>query len=232
VFKDELYSMLKAIGIMFLGLCLVVFICVVNNIEGDVEAAPDETMVTTAATEETAEETTAPTEETVFVTEPSTEPTIEKPKETEPTDIPELPSEPPSKPVSEEKKENVGMTELEMLACVIYQEAGGNGSCDDCRRYVADIVLNRVNDSRFPDSIYKVLTAKNQYGKFYKTGIRWPSRAKKAVEQDAVARAYRIAEEVLNGQHSKLYGEGYVWQAGFEQGDDGFWCCGHYYGRS
>lgn len=130
-----------------------------------------------------------------------------------------------------EQKPKIDPKELEMLACVIYQEAGGNGSCDNCRRYVADIVLNRVKDKRFPNTMKKVLTAKYQYGRFYWTGVKWPERAKNAGEKKAVERAYRIAKEVLSGQHSKLYGKGYIWQAGFKQGTDGFWCCGHFYGR-
>lgn len=146
-------------------------------------------------------------------------------EETEPV------SEATEAPVPTERTPVIDPDELEMLACVIYQEAGGNGSCDDCRRYVADIVLNRVADDRFPDTMYEVLTAEGQYGRLYWTGIKWADRASNPGEADAVARAYRIAEEVLSGQHSKLYGQGYVWQAGFKQGTDGFWCCGHYYGR-
>ena len=122
-------------------------------------------------------------------------------------------------------------TDLDLLACVIYQEAGGNRSCDTCRRRVADVVLNRVADPRFPNTIREVLTAKNQYGRFYYTGVKWPSRSKNASEKDAVARAYRIAEEVMNGQHSELYGKGYIWQAGFKQGSNRIYCCGHYYGK-
>ena len=118
-----------------------------------------------------------------------------------------------------------------MLACVIYQEAGGNGSCDDCRRYVADIVLNRIEHPEFPDTMEAVLTAQGQYGMFHWTGIKWAERAKYDVEKEAVARAYRIAGEVLSGQHSKLYGQGYIWQARHEQGTEGFRCCGHWYGR-
>lgn len=130
----------------------------------------------------------------------------------------------PTKPV-------INPDELEMLACVIYQEAGGDRQCDECRRRVADVVLNRVNDPRFPNTIRKVLTAKNQYGKFYKTGVVWPKRAKYAGEKHAVERAYRIAEEVLSGHHSELYGKGYIWQATFKQSRDNVYCCGHYYGR-
>ena len=156
------------------------------------------------------------------------EPVIAEPvPEKEPEPSPE--KEPEKKPEKETPK--INKKELEMLACVIYQEAGGNGSCDNCRRYVADIVLNRIKDKRFPNTMEKVLTAKRQYGRFYWTGIKWPARAKNASEKKAVERAYRIAEEVLSGKHSKVYGKGYIWQAGFKQGTDGFWCCGHYYGR-
>lgn len=122
-------------------------------------------------------------------------------------------------------------SDLELLACVIYQEAGGNECCDTCRRRVADVVLNRVADPRFPNTIKAVLTAKNQYGRYYYTGVVWPSRAKNKYEKDAVARAYRIAEEVLNGQHSDLYGKGYVWQASFKQGSSQIYCCGTYFGK-
>ena len=134
-------------------------------------------------------------------------------------------------PTYADKHPTIDPDELEMLACVIYQEAGGNRSCDDCRRYVADIVLNRIEHPKFPNTMEGVLTAHGQYGTLYLTGIKWPERAKYETEKEAVERAYRIAEEVLSGQHSKLYGQGYIWQAQFIQGTEGFWCCGHWYGR-
>ena len=203
------------------------------------ESVTEESTVTEPVTEpsketepkptETPKETPKETEPKPTETEPATEPKpTETPKETEPATEPK-PTEPDKKKEESTKKNN--MSDLEMLACVIYQEAGSDSICDDCRRRVADVVLNRVADSRFPNSIYKVLTAKNQYGKFCKTGIVWPKCAKYAGEKHAVERAYRIAEEVLNGQHSDLYGKGYVWQAQFKQGTSGFWCCGTYFGK-
>lgn len=136
-----------------------------------------------------------------------------------------------SKPSESSTVKTNTSSDLDLLACVIYQEAGGNGSCDNCRRRVADVVLNRVADSRFPNTIREVLTAKNQYGRFYYTGVKWPSRAKNVNEKSAVARAYRIAEEVLNGKHSDIYGKGYVWQAAFRQGKSQVYCCGEYFGK-
>ena len=131
----------------------------------------------------------------------------------------------------EEETPEVNQRDLDLLACVIYQEAGGNAHCDDCRRRVADVVLNRVNDERFPNDIHSVLVAPRQYGRFSQTGVVWPERAKNPYEAESVARAYRIAEEVLLGQHSELYGQGYIWQAEFKQGKEQFYHCGHYFGR-
>lgn len=72
---------------------------------------------------------------------------------------------------------------VEMLACGIYQEAGGDECSDDTRRKVGDVMLNRVEDSRFPDTLEAVLTAPGQYGRFSKTGIVWPERAKNPGEK-------------------------------------------------
>lgn len=119
----------------------------------------------------------------------------------------------------------------ERLAVVIYQEAGSDWISDETRRMVADVVLNRVADERFPDTIEGVLTQPWQYGRFCETGICWPERASQAGEQAAVERAYRIAEEVLSGEHSEIYGEGYIWQAEFSQGSAGFWKDGIFFGK-
>ena len=156
---------------------------------------------------------------------------IETTEETDPTETTEAPTEVTEVPETTEPVPTVDPEELEMLACVIFQEAGGNHQCDDCRRMVADVVLNRMADPRFPDTMYEVLTEKYQYGRFYWTGIVWPERASDPDEKHAVERAYRIAEEVLLGNHSDLYGKGYVWQATFKQSNDNIYCCGHYYGR-
>lgn len=120
--------------------------------------------------------------------------------------------------------------EVEMLACAIYNEAGGDACSDLCRYYVGDVILNRVADPRFPDTIEAVLTAPKQYGRFSKTGIVWPSRAKNPDEAHAVQRAYDTAYDLLSGNHSELYGAGYVWQAEFSQGS-GFWLDGLYFGK-
>lgn len=171
-----------------------------------------ETTITTEPTEVTILETESPTEETIPETE-ATEPPTE---ETIPETYPPIDLDP---------------EDIELLARVIYQEAGGNNYCDDCRRRVADVVLNRIEDDRFPSTMLNVLRQEGQYGKYYWTGVVWPDRAWYDSEKPAVERARRIAEEVVSGQHSELYGQNYIWQAEFIQGYDWIYCCGIYYGK-
>ena len=119
--------------------------------------------------------------------------------------------------------------ELDILALIVYQEAGGDGVSDDTRRLVAQVFLNRVNDSRFPDSFYEVATEERQYGRLYWTGIVWPDRASSQEEAHAVERAYKIAQEVLESDEP-ICPEGVIFQAEFVQGDiyaeqDGMYFC-------
>lgn len=123
--------------------------------------------------------------------------------------------------------------DAEYLACVIYQEAGGDGCCDMCRRRVADIVLNRVKDARFAgDTVEAILTEGNppQWGLYSVTGIVWPEKASYPEEAAAVERARRIAIEVLEDNHSDLT-EDYIWCAEFPQGQDVIECDGIYFGK-
>ena len=87
--------------------------------------------------------------------------------------------------------------DLFCMAAVIYNEAGGDACSDDTRRMVGYVVLNRVNDARFPDTIREVLEAKGQYGRFSVTGVKFANRSSLPQEQHAVERAYQIAKEVL-----------------------------------
>ena len=119
--------------------------------------------------------------------------------------------------------------ELEMLALVIYQEAGGNACTDETRLMVGQVVLNRVADDRYPNTIEEVITQKAQYGRLYWTGLVWPERAYHETEKEAVERAYKCAEMVLNGE--KLLPDDVIYQAEFCQGSeviahsDGFYFC-------
>ena len=118
--------------------------------------------------------------------------------------------------------------ELEMLALAIYQEAGGDACSDDTRLKVGTVVMNRVADSRFPDSIYEVLTQEQQYGRLYWTGLVWPERASLPGEAHAVERAYECAERILEGE--RLLPEDVIFQSEYIMGEivaeqDGFYFC-------
>ena len=193
----------------------------------ETEALPTEN----TAPIETEAETGSETEE-VFV--PSIEPTTPTP--TVPTESqPDL--EPETTPPSVDETISFfdpyevapnGMTNREMLACVLYQEAGWSKSCDECKKRVVDVVLNRVESPYFPNTIYEVLMQKGQYGTYYWTGIQWSDNAE--MDPAGVDRAFRVVDAVLCGANSDIYGQDYVWQAEFVQGSTGFWCCGTYYG--
>lgn len=119
--------------------------------------------------------------------------------------------------------------ELEMLALIIYQEAGGDACSDETRLMVGTVVMNRIADNRFPDTMYEVITAKAQYGRLHWTGLVWPERASNPGEAHAVERAYTIAERILQGE--RALPEDVVYQAEFQQGtevvaqQDGFYFC-------
>ena len=150
-------------------------------------------------------------------------------------DLPEPAQKADSEPCGKGGFECQDKGDWERLAIAIYQEAGGDACCDECRYRVGDIILNRVADERFPDSIEAVLTQPKQYGTLSTTGVVWPTRASEPGEAHAVERAWRVAEEILTGTHSDVYGEGYVFQAEFPQGNDpdsriyceqcGIWYC-------
>ena len=119
--------------------------------------------------------------------------------------------------------------DLETLALIIYQEAGGDDCSDETRLMVGTVVLNRVADDRYPDTIAAVATEYKQYGRLYWTGLKWPERANKAQEAHAVKRAYDCATQLLDGY--RALPEDVIYQAEFTQGtevvahQDGFYFC-------
>ncbi len=121
--------------------------------------------------------------------------------------------------------------ELEILAIIIYQEAGGDACSDETRQMVGEVFLNRVASGRYPDTFEEVATQKKQYGRLYWTGLKWPDRASNPGEAHAVARAYECAEALLTGTVERLLPEGTIFQAEFPQGtevvaeQDGFYFC-------
>ena len=106
--------------------------------------------------------------------------------------------------------------ELFCMAAAIYNEAGDDACSDETRMLVGYVILNRVKDPRFPDSIREVLEAESQYGNFYWTGVKFADRSSKPEEQNGVERAYETAKRVLS--EPSTIPETVVFQAEFEQG--------------
>ena len=121
--------------------------------------------------------------------------------------------------------------ELKALALAIYQEAGGDSCSDECRQMVGEVVLNRVADSRYPDTIEEVLLQPKQYGRLSETGLVWPERASSPNEAHAVDRAYQCAAQLLSGSIIRLLPSDVIFQSEYVQGSeivaelDGFYFC-------
>ncbi len=129
-----------------------------------------------------------------------------------------------------EDTEPYSLKEIEHLAIAIYKIAGADYISDETRLMVGTVVMNRVADPRFPDTIYEVLMDnKEPFGRFYLTGVKWPERADTAEEWHAVDRALDCAIQVLSGYRS--FDASVVWMANFEQGSyvvayqDGLYFC-------
>lgn len=171
-----------------------------TRLETLAEATPDPT--------EAPAEPSAPTE-----TEPPTETTTQVTEATEATEPPTEPETEPTEPQPTYTEE-----ELEMLALVIYQESGGDACSDDTRLMVGTVVMNRIADERFPNTMHGVITQEAQYGRLHWTGIVWPDRASHPSEAHAVKRAYALAERILLGE--RVLPEDVIWQAEFPQGSE------------
>ena len=157
---------------------------------------------TTDATESTTENTTeAETEATEPVTEETTEPT--------------------------EEVKNYTEDDLFYLAAAVCREAGGES--EEIQLLVANVIINRVNSSHYPDTIYEVLTQYKQYGNMWKYGVSFPDWADEKVKEQC----YSVAKRILEGE--RFCPENVLFQAEFKQGsgvfkqfgDDYYFC---YYG--
>lgn len=97
---------------------------------------------------------------------------------------------------------------LDVVARVVMGEAA------DCpaehQIAVAAVVVNRVNDERFPDTVREVVAQPGQYSKSYLTGFERTTRS-----------CYEAAKIALDGEHDVP--PDVVWQAQFRQGREVWW---------
>lgn len=76
-------------------------------------------------------------------------------------------------PTEEEIEEEIRFDEMELIAQLVMAEAGNQDLMG--KRYVVDVVLNRVDSDDFPDTVEEVIFQKNQFsvienGAFDKAG--------------------------------------------------------------
>lgn len=147
----------------------------------------------------------------------------DKANEEEPATVEEYTQEEDDEQILSSQYEDPDEDDLYYLAAAVCCEAGGEDM--DIMLKVANVVVNRVNSSSFPNSIYRVLTAKYQYGTFWRDGIYFPSWA----TDDEISASYAAARRILNGERVLPYNV--VYQAEFPQGSgtykhyEGFYFC-------
>lgn len=109
------------------------------------------------------------------------------------------------------------------LAAAVCREAGG--SSEEIQMLVANVVINRVESSLYPNTIYDVLTQHMQYGTMWKYGISFPSWATEEVKEQC----YSVAKRILGGE--RVCPDNVIFQAEFAQGSgiykkiDNFYFC-------
>lgn len=110
--------------------------------------------------------------------------------------------------------------DIRILTTTVYHEAGS--TTEQLRQYVAQVALNRVEDSRFPDSVYGVITQKGQYNTKYAT-----TEAAQAIKSKDAANGTNNWETCKNSVLQAMMGktdmpDNVLYQANFTQGK-GLW---------
>lgn len=100
--------------------------------------------------------------------------------------------------------------DLFYLAAAVCREAGG--SSEEIQLLVANVIINRVDSSVYPNTIYGVLTQRKQYGTMWKHGISFPDWANQEIKD----RCYSVAQRILGGE--RVCPKNVLYQAEFKQG--------------
>lgn len=98
-------------------------------------------------------------------------------------------------------------SDLDLLARLIHAEAGCNWMTDELQMSVGNVVLNRVSDDRFPNTIGEVIYQKGQYA-CIKNGM---------IDNKPSEQAVNNARRLLEGE--RVLPENVIWQSEFPQGD-------------
>lgn len=112
----------------------------------------------------------------------------------------------------EEEVEVVSIDQTEALAmgidAVISSECKGEWISDTTMVMVANVILNRTMDHRYPDTVDQVLMQPYQFSCFSTTGMKWVGRA--ADDASFRERCTLAAKAAMNGERMLNYGVVYV----------------------
>ena len=103
--------------------------------------------------------------------------------------------------------------DLMLLARIITNEAGSDWCSDEHQRAVASVVINRVNDARFPDTVYGVISQGWNGECPVQYAVGSPERFFDLIPSE---RALANAQYVI--EHGSTVGSA-IWQAEFIQGE-------------
>ena len=119
-----------------------------------------------------------------------------------------------------EEIQEVDPAERELLAHVIYAEAG---TCSEqAQYYVGSVVLNRVKDDSYPDTMTKVVYQQEP-------SIQYGCTVDGNIDKEPTTRAYEIADELL--RYGSIVPSNVVFQSEYIQGTgtwksiDGIYFC-------
>jgi N-acetylmuramoyl-L-alanine amidase len=136
----------------------------------------------------------------------------------------EMPEQAPEMAEMEDTAEQITeedhQADLQLLACLVEAEAGNQDLTG--KRLVVDVVLNRVADSRFPNTIAEVIFQPGQFG---------------PVSNGALARAYyTVSDESFQAVTMELteqidYSLLYFTAGGYGCGEPAYQYGDHYFGR-
>lgn len=118
-------------------------------------------------------------------------------------------------------EESYTQEELDLLARVIYAEAGSDWISDEHQFAVGSVVLNRIKDNRFPDDLRGVVYQK-------KPNVQYTCTTNGMINQTPNERAINNAKYLLT--YGSTIPENVVWQSQSLQGN-GVWkkIQGHYF---
>ena len=118
----------------------------------------------------------------------------------------------------EEVKPKYTEQDLYELTAVIYQEA--RGESDIIQLLVGNVVLNRVEDKDYANTVHDVLMSKHQYGMMWKHGIHIPNTTND-IENKAIERCRKNAIRLLEGE--RFCPKNIVYQSEFKNLGNGNW---------